>query len=221
MVDPISVRPTIPGGVGGPYPFNSNDVLVWKALICKYICKKNIEIFSKDDFYEALLNGEFPQGGAYVEPLRNATQSEKELFDNLLHFCLNSLSKKGLLGRSVVGQRDTEYRRTTRLGLFCPDIMKYNMFNVDEIVEPIIKVEEEIYKDKNFRAIITILKNLRETQQMNIYQMSSDIYTQTIHKLNQLGTIFLTLNGEITMSPIGRKVISDILASSASSKTKI
>jgi hypothetical protein len=62
MVDPISVRPAIPGGVGGPYPFNSNDVLVWKALIYKYICKKDIETFSKADFYAALLNDEFPQG---------------------------------------------------------------------------------------------------------------------------------------------------------------
>jgi hypothetical protein len=221
MVDPISVSPTIPGGVGGPYPFNSNDVLVWKALICKYICKKNIEIFSKADFYEALLNYEFPQGGAYVEPLRSATQEEKKSFNNLLYFCLDSLSKKGLLEVPVRGQKGAEYRRTARLRLFCPDVMRYNMLDIDEIVEPVIKVEEEIYKAENFRTIVTILKNLKETQQMNIYQINSDIDTPTIHKLNQLGTIFLTLDGKITMSPIGRKVISDILERLASSNTKM
>jgi hypothetical protein len=209
-------RPTMPGGIGGPYPFNANDVLVWKNLICKYVCKDGIQIFNKDEFYAALLGGEFSQGGAYADLLSKATKEQMKLFDKLLYYSLNSLSKIGLLSRSVITQTVTEYRSTSRLDIFCPDIMKYDMVDIDDIVEPVLRAEEEIHKYANFSAIIAMLKDLREGKLMDIDSISSNVDISTINKLNQLGTIFLTLNGEITISPIGRKVISDLIGSSAS-----
>jgi hypothetical protein len=217
MADPISVRPTLPGGAGGPDPFNSNDVLVWKALICKYICKNDIETFSKTNFYEALLNGEFPQGRAYVEPLLKATQDERKLFDNLLYYSLDSLSKNGLLKRYVKTPTDIEYRKTSRLNIFCRDILKYDMLDVDAIVKPVIIAEDEIRSDENFLAIITLLNNLKEPKRTDIGEASQNIDIPTIHKLNQLGTIFVTLSGDLSISPIGRKVISELSQERSSS----
>lgn len=214
MVDNISIRPTLGGGNGGPYPFNKNDVLVWKDLICKYICKNNIEIFNKREFYAALLRKEFPGGNAYVEPLSKATEEEIKLFDNLLYYSLDSLSKNGLLKRSAI----TEYRRTPRMEIFCQDIMKYDLVDVDDLVEPVTRAVEEIRKYANPSAVVGMLKDVTEAKLSNINRISSNVDISTINKLNQLGTIFLTLNGDITISPIGRKVVSDIDAASPNTR---
>lgn len=209
MADNMSIRPTMPGN-GAPYPFNDNDVFVWKSIISKHICKNHIEIFKKEEFYAALLRKELG-GDAYVEPLSKATEEQRKLFDNLLYYSLDSLSKNNLLKKSS----NTEYRRTPRMNIFCPDIMKYDIVDVDAIVEPVQRAKEEIQQDANPSAVVAMLKDISGAKLIHI---SSSNDKSTINKLNQLGTIFLTLNGDIKVSPIGRKVVSDIDTASQNTK---
>ena len=94
--------------------------------------------------------------------------------------------------------------------------MKYLMLDVDAIVKLVLRAEEVILKDENFHEIVTALRDLSKIERTIIGNNNFNIDMKIIKNLNHLGTIFLTLSGDRTISPIGTKVISDILSSSGS-----
>lgn len=48
--------PKVSGQQGIPEPFNINDVIVWKALICKFMCRKDNDRFSKSSFLRSVID---------------------------------------------------------------------------------------------------------------------------------------------------------------------
>lgn len=55
-----------------------------------------------------------------------------------------------------------------------------------------------------------MLRNLEDQRGFVFGEISQTVDISTLQKLNQLGTIVLTLGGGVMISPIGRKVVLDL-----------
>ena len=207
MSDPIPVGVPLTAGAGGPGPFNKNDVLIWKALICKYICKKDIVIFRKDDFLRTLIADEIPRPGAYnKEQVETAIYDDSNDFSVLVMYCVESLVKNNLLKR----EGNAEPRVTLRLKSFCRDILQYDMLDIEELVRAVGEGETEIRNDKNPTAIINMLKLLKDGKQISVREASHDVKPSTLARLNQLGVIIISFSSHLSISAIGEKVLSEL-----------
>jgi hypothetical protein len=90
MSDISTGIPKVSGQDGVPEPFNLSDVLVWKALICKFICSKRKDRFTKSSFLEALISGEVGPSGAYDKnEMQKAINDENHAYSRLIKFCLH------------------------------------------------------------------------------------------------------------------------------------
>jgi len=214
MSDPLTIKPTLPSGAGAPSPFNANDAMVWKALVCKYFCKNRIETFNRDDFYETFLAGRLEAGDAYIPSLKNGSDEDRKLFEKLLNFSIDSLTEIGLLSRISKDTSGTVYKKTHRLDIFCDDIMKYAMFDVYWLVNPILEAEREIIADPNCSKIVALLQTLKKVGHIKAQEINRIIDYSTITKLSQLGIIFTPLEGSIIITSIGTKVLSVMSKSS-------
>jgi len=204
------IRPTPAGGVGAPAPFNSNDALVWKALICKYLCKYRIETFNDEEFYKTFLEGKLDAGDAYLQPLQSGSNEDRRLFDRLLHFCLESLTEIGLLTKSVKSTGEIAFNKAPRLDIFCEDMLKYAVFDVNWMVEPVRQAKAEILNDQNRSEIIEFLEELKKVYSIDASEVGGRIDLSSIQKLSQLGLILTLLEGSIMITPIGTKFLLDL-----------
>lgn len=211
MSNPFTIRPSLPGDAGAPYPFNSNDALVWKALICKYICKNKIVTFNKDAFYETFLAGQLDVGDAYISPLQNGSTEDRKLFDKLLYFSLDKLTEIGLLNKNTKNSSNVEYTKSDRLDIFCEDMLMYGMFDVNWMVEPVWRAQTEILRDQYSTQIIALLKELRTVDSIDANDLSKRFDPTTIQKLSQLGIILTPLEGPVKMTSVGKKVYLTII----------
>jgi hypothetical protein len=201
--------PKVSGQHGVPEPSDSNDVIVWKALICKFMCIENNNRFSKSSFLTWIIKEKIQSVGAYdKDEIKNATHDNNHTYSRLIRFCLDSLVKIHLLCKSErIDTNRTEYEeymRTERLKIFCPEIERYDMPVVDELIKSVLDAETEIRADKHFSAIVNLLINLKEKKQIQM-EDAKDIDEKTLTKLNQLGVITISFNNQVTISPLSEK----------------
>jgi hypothetical protein len=177
-------------------PFNQNDVLVFTARICQYICKNGN--FQKRKFLEVVANDELGQFGAYLK--RNeALENDQHPLHNLIHYCLRYLLTEGLIKKADNGLHNFEYGYTQTLKLLCPIIEKYELPSIQSLVDEIIQIERKIKTDNQYFIIINILKGI-EHQNIDISKINDII----IHKLIQYGLIDVFLNKHITLTYLGK-----------------
>lgn len=103
-------------------PFNQNDVLVFTARICQYLCKYGN--FQKQKFLEVVVKDELGQFGAYLTK-NEALGNDQHPPHNLIHYCLKYLLKEGLIKKVDNNLHTFEYEYTQILKLLCPIIGKY------------------------------------------------------------------------------------------------
>ena len=66
----IEIKVASSSGYPIPHPFNENDITVWNALICKYLCKENR--FNKANFLQSLIDDKIePSGGYYKNEMKS------------------------------------------------------------------------------------------------------------------------------------------------------
>jgi hypothetical protein len=89
--------PKVSGQGGIPEPFNLNDVLVWKAFVCKFICYWNKDRFSKSAFLGVMIKGEVGPTGAYNKnEMQKAISDNDHAYSRLIRFCIDDLMMKDL-----------------------------------------------------------------------------------------------------------------------------
>jgi hypothetical protein len=79
--------PKVSGQQGIREPFNINDVIVWKTLICKFMCRKNDDRFSKSSFLRAVRDEEL---GSY-----NKYENIKAIYLSRSHYGLTGWMRNG------------------------------------------------------------------------------------------------------------------------------
>jgi hypothetical protein len=210
---------SLPAGAAGPEPFNENDVNTREALICKYICSKNKDTFNRIDFLQSAINDESLKVEAYdTIEIQNAIKDERNIFNNLISYCLEKLRSKDLLekqdklGQDKHNLTHNDIKSTQRLKVLCPEILKYDMPFIDALIGAVAEAEKEIHQDKDFKEITTLLKHLEDGSTINKAEAISsiNINTNTLDKLIQVGVLTSSLNNEISISPIGKKVVLDL-----------
>ncbi|MFY9796325.1 MAG: hypothetical protein WAJ93_11595 [Candidatus Nitrosopolaris sp.] len=207
MRDRIPAGVPLAAGTGGPEPFNYNDVLVIKALICKYICKRKGEDFNRENFFKTILDGEFSQGGAYKDGLEEDKKNGYRNFNKLVSYCLASLLRNELIKEKKDNSQDIKYHGTNRLSAFCHEILKFDMLDVETLVNAVLEGEREIRHDRNSSEIISMLQNLKDGKKIYLNDVIHNIESSTLTKLNQLGIILISFQNLITMSAIGERVL--------------
>jgi hypothetical protein len=58
----MSNRIPLPAGFS-----DANEIIIWKALICKYMCKENIDNFDKANFLKTIITSEIQMPKAFNE----------------------------------------------------------------------------------------------------------------------------------------------------------
>jgi hypothetical protein len=190
-----------PSGIDAPEPWNFNDTIVWKGIICKFICEKK-----KRTFYlsELLSYDKIPvMAGAYNQnDIKNAIHDDEGDFRKLIDHCLNWLKVNTL----IEVQENTSsvlYNTTSRLESLCPEIIKYQL----PVLDPVIEAEKEILNRNTFPAIHSLLLKLEKTRDLDIYEGSKIVDENTLYLINQLGVIYISLSGKISISPVGQMVV--------------
>lgn len=177
-------------------PFNQNDVLVFTARICQYICKYGN--FQKRKFLEVVVNDELGRFGGY--PSRNkALENDQHPLHNLIHYCLKYLLTEGLIKKVDNNLHHFEYEYTQTLKLLCPIIEKYELPSIESLIDEIIQIEQKIKSDNQYYIIINILEGIKH-KNIEISEINDII----IHKLIQYGLIDVPLNRNITLTYLGK-----------------
>ena len=205
-----------PSGYGGvPEPFNLNDVLVWKALICKFICNEHKDRFSKSSFLEALIKGEV----GLIKEAYDKNEMQKAIIDNnhpyghLIKFCLDDMVMKGLFEKygDIQDLDYNSYHVMDKLKLLCPQILKYDFAGIDELVKSnnaiLRNAATEIYQHENHSVITNLLKRLAVVNQMPLDEALRYVDKGTLGKLIENGSVTLYLDNKIAISYIGKQII--------------
>lgn len=183
---------------------DANEIIVWQALICKYMCKKNIDNFRKADFLQTIISGDIQMPLALVEDeMKKAIDDEHHHYSVIIKECLEWMHNNGLL--------NDECQKTHRLRAICPEILKYDMPVIEVLVRGIKDAESEIRDDRDLSAIISLLKRLEGGTEINIEEAISNIDKDTLTKMNQLGIINISLNNQIAISHLGQKLLLKLL----------
>jgi hypothetical protein len=59
-----------------PSPFNDNDVTIWNALVCKYLCQKQNSGFNESEFLGAVIDDKILPLGAYDKVVMRKTRAQ-------------------------------------------------------------------------------------------------------------------------------------------------
>lgn len=160
ITDPIPAGVPLTAGAGGPGVFNTNDVLVMKTLVCKYMCKKKSGNFNREEFFRAILDGEFSLGGAFKEGLEKDKMNGYPEFNELVDYCLNSLVRNELIKEVRVKEPNhSEYLGTQRLDAFCSDILKFEMLDVEGFVKAVTEGEKRFVTIRVLRQLLTCCRD--------------------------------------------------------------
>ena len=141
----MSNRIPLPAGFS-----DANEIIIWNALICKYMCKENIDKFDKTNFLQTIISGEIQMPEALNEDeLKKAIGDEHKHYSVIIKNCLEWMNNNGLI--------NDKHEKTDRLRGICPEILKYDMPVVEILVKGIEDIREsEIRDDKNLSAIIRV-----------------------------------------------------------------
>lgn len=129
--------PQVPGQ-DAPEGFTKNYVTVVKGHFCKYICQQGW-----DNFYEekVLTNDHLREYAKAVyneqteENIHIALYDDSRDYARLAKYVLNCLVNQGLLKEKKHEGHDSEYLKTTKLYALCPDIVKYDLPVIKDLVE--------------------------------------------------------------------------------------
>jgi len=181
-----------------PKPFNENDVMVWNALICKYICKNKNGHFNRSDFLNNMIEDRITPIGAYnKEMIRKTNKGEKNEFYYLMKYCLEFLRTNRML--ELRSETDPRYFTTNRLRSMCPQIANF----IIPSIEPVLEAEKEIRKRGDNRNVLKLLGHLEKSNEITQSDTTKYITINELNNLLKLGIIVLYLNGKITMTPLG------------------
>ncbi|MGB8937542.1 MAG: hypothetical protein WCC17_20825 [Candidatus Nitrosopolaris sp.] len=179
-----------------PAPFNDNDVTVWNAPICKYLCEKE-----NSSFNGAVIDDKILPLGAYdKEMMKTGTGGNK--FYRLIEFCLEYLRDNRLL--KIKKEKNSKglcahYFATERLESICPEIEKVELPSIKSVLD----TEREIRKEKNYRKIVTFLEHLEKVNEVRRSNSMKYVTNSELYKLAQLGVITLYLDGRISITAHG------------------
>jgi hypothetical protein len=192
-----------------PSPFNDNDVTIWNALICKYVCQKENSGFNESEFLAAVIDDKILPLGAYDKVMMRKTRAEGNKFYRLIEFCLDYLRDNRLL--EIKKEKNSKglgehYFATQRLKSICPKIEKVVLPSIRSVLD----TEREIRKEKNYRKIVTLLEHLEKVDAVRKsdrkYVTDSEIF-----KLARLGVITLYSDDKISITTHGN-ILKPLLA---------
>jgi hypothetical protein len=209
--------PKVSGQDGVPEPFNLNDVLVWKALICKFICNKLKDRFSKSALLEALISGEVGPSGAYDKnEMQKAVNDKYHAYSRLIKFCLEDMTMKDLFQKDQYDHTNdsdcNSYHITVKFKGLCPEILKYDMAGIDDLVQSnndsLQAATTEIYQDEAQDKIANLLDRLASVNQLSVAEALRYVDKGTLERLIENGSVKLYLDNKIAISFIGRQILS-------------
>jgi hypothetical protein len=205
--------PKVSGQQGIPEPFNINDVIVFKALICKFMCRKDTNRFSKSSFLQWVVDEKIE---SYTQDeLNKAIKDFTHEYNRLMEFCLDAMITNNLFTR----QRPTSpndfdynsYRATPKLRTLCPNILKYYMPDIEKLAKSVGQAAEgaaaEIKKDKNRLRIVNLLEHLKVKKEMDLSDAIEYVDKRTLQKLVEIGSVKLYLNNKIAISYEGEQML--------------
>jgi hypothetical protein len=205
--------PKVSGQGGIPEPFNVNDVIVWKALICKFMCKENSDRFSKSSLLRGMITEEIEPTGAYSkDEMKKAIGDARHVYSMLIKFCLDDMTTKGLFAKkdhTDINDFDyNSYHGTGKLNALCPNILKYQMFDVEELAKSVsVDADDVIKEDKKHPGIRNLLERLEVEKEMEVIDALNYVDLGTLEKLIQIGSVTLYLNNRIAISYIGLQTL--------------
>lgn len=211
--------PKVSGRGGVPEPFNLNDVLVWKALISKFICSKRKDRFSKSSLLEALISGEVGPSGAYNKnEMQKAINDENHAYSRLIKFCLEDMVMKDLFEKDQYDHtKDSDYNSyhvTVKFKGLCPEILKYDMAGIDDLVRSnnasLEAATTEIYQEDHYK-IANLLTRLASVNQMSLAEALRYVDKRSLETLIENGSVTLYLDNKISISFIGRQILAKLL----------
>jgi hypothetical protein len=198
---PISVS----GGKSIPDPFNENDVTVWTALICKYLCQNKKDDFTLPKFLSDVLEDKILPINAYnKEMIRNVKVGERNEFYQIISYCLEYLRKNRLLELkkdvNSNGLDYNEYYPTKRLRSICPQIRRVLMPGIKQVLE----AEKIVRKDGSHHDCAMLLDHLKKFGDINKSDATKYVNIHQLNKLIQLGVVTLYLDGKISITTFGQ-----------------
>jgi tetratricopeptide (TPR) repeat protein len=178
-----------------PSPFNHNDVLIIKSLICKCACKE--EKFNKDKILMSIIESKL---NAYSKAeVELASQNKEHPYNKLIGFCLEWFLENQLIKKI---DENNKYFFSKTLQIICPIIQKYQIFDIEDFIDSIKYKEKIIKNDKNYNLIIEFVKHFNEkTKEFQL--MSSPLNEDTLNKLSQLGIIDISISNKLSLSLFG------------------
>ena len=190
-----------PSSIDVPRPWNFNDTIVWKALICKFICETKKRTFHLS---ELLSYDKIPiMAGAYnQDEIRNSIHDDTVEFSKLINYCMNWLEVNDLI-KSQKDDSPIIYNATPRLESLCTEIEKYQL----PVIDPVIEAEKAIRSRNILPAIHDLLLKLEKNGDLGLNEASTTIDDNTLYLINQLGVIYISVNDKISISPVGRMVM--------------
>lgn len=188
-----------PSGIDPPERWNFNDTIVWKAIICKFICDTKRGTFQLS---ELLSYDKIPiMAGAYnQDEIRNSIYDDKTMFRELINYCMNWLEENDLI-KIQKNNLTITYKATSRLESLCKEIVKYQL----PVIDPVIEAEKKIL-DRNL-ALGDFLSKLEKNSDLDLSEAYQSVDDETLYLINQLGMIYISVNNKISISPVGRMVM--------------
>ncbi|MFZ0512706.1 MAG: hypothetical protein WAM14_13955 [Candidatus Nitrosopolaris sp.] len=193
---------------------SENEEAIWNALICQYMCKDNKENFCKTEFLQAIINGKIQMPHAYeLNEIKKAIDDDKHYYNTLISNVLHWMITSDLLKKPKDEDTESKHSRlwaTGRLKMLCPEILKYDMPVIKVLVKGLDDAKIEIRNSKDVSGIISLLQNLQVNQYVDLSKVEPTI---PLVKLNQLGVISISLDNQISISALGRKVLAEAKSS--------
>jgi hypothetical protein len=188
-----------PSRIDLPEPWKFNDTIVWKAIICKFICDTKRGTFQLS---ELLSYDKIPiMAGAYdQDQIRNSIYDDKTVFRELINYCMNWLEVNDLI-KIQKNNLTITYKATPRLESLCKEIVNYQLPVIDSVIEA-----EKAILSRNL-ALGDFLSKLEKNRDLDLSEVSQSVDDETLYLINQLGMIYISVNDKISISPAGRMVM--------------
>ena len=130
--------PKVPGD-NAPEGSNVNEVHIYKAYFCKYMCQSEHDNFYEDQIFN---NDEFKTQARAIYNEETQKDFLDKIFDSdaeyqkMTRFVISSLENQGLLTREVESDGSTyAYRKTSKLRELCPKILGVDLPSIDFLVD--------------------------------------------------------------------------------------
>ena len=86
----VTIRISKPSGGDIPEPFNENDVVIFDALIAKFLCQT--DVFLRNVFLQMLIDNKIKASGGYpIKGKREALDNIDHSINELIDYCIKLL----------------------------------------------------------------------------------------------------------------------------------